>query len=763
MPNLPEDLTGFVGRRNELIQLRKMIESSRLTTLTGVGGVGKTRLALQVARQVKRAFRDGVHLIELDGLDDPSLLTQTVCAALGVTDPGESALLGHVAKLNMMIVLDNCEHLLEPCAVLVDRMLRNAPGLHFLLTSRQSLGIGGEHIFYVSPLSIPAGETVPGSVRDLLAYEAVGLFVERARAAVPEFEVTEDNRAAVSQLCQRLDGIPLAIELAAVRLRMLSPSEIVERLNDRFRFLSLGHGVASPRQVTLSALVSWSFDLLSDREQLLWAQLSIFTGSFDLASAEAVCVDSGLSSEEFLCLLIALVDKSILIREGVRRQGRYRLLETLKQFGRDRLAEFGGETGLHRRHCDHYLRLSETVGATWFGPDQQEWITRIRAEQGNLRAAMEFCLSPDGNARIGLRIVSSLWFYWTATGFLSEGRRWLDQLLRQDAPTGEVRAIALCTGAWMAAAQGDFAAACRLLAECRPLVVGRDDPSWAYARHVEGLVTMLSCELPRALSLFEDAMLQHRKIRDVPGLVNDLVELGALLAVSDEPARAAAFLEEALELCEQSGELWLKSYALAVLAILAWQKNDLAEALALALEGVRLKRVFNDQVGIALCLAVLAWIASSRGDHLRAAVLFGALQQIWKATNATMFANLIDYHETAAERSRLALGAKAFQAAFQSGRDETWDRILDGALGDEEIVRVEVPAAEESAVQLTRREREVAELIAGGRSDKEIAAKLIIAQRTAEGHVQRLLRKLDLTNRAQVAVWVVEQRVTGQL
>ncbi|MGH3392311.1 MAG: ATP-binding protein, partial [Actinomadura sp.] len=398
--------------------------SSRLVTLTGAAGVGKSRLAIQVARDVRRAFPDGVWLVELAKLDDDSLVDSAVAAALELSVSSGRApidvLINYLADKRLLVVLDNCEHLLGACARLMRRLLPEAPGLRVLATSREPLGIGGEQVWLVPPLSVPEPESLRSGTAH--QYEALTLFEERASLVLPGFVLSPENEAVVARLCRRLDGLPLAIELAAVWLRALSVEQILARLQDRFGLLTTGDQTVEARHRTLWAAVEWSFDLCSELERTLWARFSVFSGEFDLDAAEAVCGDDDL---DVLTGIAGLVAKSVLVRDEGGTSARYWMLDTIRHFGAERLATTGEREGLRRRHRDYYLSLAESVEAESRGPQLAEWTARLRAERGNLWAALDYCLTEPGEPRTGMRMAAALWPYWVAGGFVRDGRHWL--------------------------------------------------------------------------------------------------------------------------------------------------------------------------------------------------------------------------------------------------------------------------------------------------------------------------------------------------
>jgi len=760
--NLPAELTSFIGRRREITEIKRLLAASRLVTLTGVGGAGKTRLALRTAADLQRAFTDGVWFVELAALEDQALLSQTIASALGLRERTARwpapALAEYLADKHLLLVLDNCEHLRNACAVLADTVLHTAAGVHILATSRQALGLTGEHIFQVPTMSMPDQEQLPPAA--LGQYEAVNLFVDRAVAVQPGFELTEENAGTIVHICQRLDGIPLAIELTAVRLRALAPNEILDRLEDRFRLLTAGSPGALPRHQTLRALIDWSNTLCSERERLLWARLSVFSGGFSLAAAEAICSGDELDEQDVLGVLAALVDKSIVIAEQHNGEQRFHLLETIRQYGLHRLRTDGAEEALRRRHRDHFADLAERARAEWLGPEQGPWLSRLHDEHGNIRAAFEFCFSEPGEATAGLRMTSALWFFWIATGLTSEGRRWLERGLGLDGQPSRARARALWVCGYLCTIQEDIAAARTVLDQCGPMAgqLGDADAA-AWAVQLEGMTMMSEGDLPRARRLLEEALDRHRATGSDLGTLDASFYLVGVTSLLGDDERAAEVCADAIALCDSLGERWLKSYMLWDRALLAWQHGDGGGAADSALDSLRLAREFNEQWVIAFCLEILAWAAHGEGALRRAARLLGAADRLWRRIGAPLFGmrHLVSVHEAQQQQVRLSLGGKAYDAEFERGVRLRTDDAVGYALEER-------PPASEAAVSarpdeaLTRREREVAHLIADGMSNKEIAAKLVISRRTAEAHVEHILNKLGYTSRAQIAAWVVEQR-----
>ncbi|MEU0883232.1 LuxR C-terminal-related transcriptional regulator [Lentzea sp. NPDC005914] len=724
--------------------MRRLLSESRLVTLTGVGGVGKTRLALKAAAETSRAFRDGVWFVELSGVTDPELVVHTVLEQLGVHDDTvrqhRTVLVEHLRDRQLLMILDNCEHVIEATAGLVDVLLRSVPGLRVLITSRERLGVDGEHLWQVAPLP-----------RD----PALTLFAERAAAVEPGFVVDVGNHEKVTQICVLLGGIPLAIELAAVRLRVLTLDHLLSRLDDTFRVLADGKRGGDPRHQTLQAAVDWSFHLCTRSEQILWARASVFSGTFDLEAAERVCSGDSVAPEEVMHSLSGLVDKSVVVAEQHPSGTRFRLLEPLRQYGLEKLRGAGREQVMRERHREHFIEWAERREKEWFGPVQPQIFSRTRLEHANLRSALDFCFE-EGSER-GVHLASTLWFYWACCGMLGEGRHWLDRALLTPAPDAD-RAKALWVNGYVATLQGDLTASTTMLEECRQYAksVG-DGPALAYATHRLACTYLVGDDLDQADGLFEEAVRLYGKLGTVNShtMLAD-IELAISATFQHDFAAAERLCMRAKTVGEEHGELWAQAYAIYVLALCAWVSGDLARADQLGRECLRIKRSFHDLLGIVLAIEVLAWIAASQGNVVRAATLLGATTEIWQSVGYPMFGSRYfgAPHGECESKTIAALGEQEFRAVFRKGMDLELDDAISFAIGEEhppEPVTV-------VATPLTRREQQVADLIAGGLTNKEIAARLVIARRTAEGHVERILQKLGFTSRAQIATWVTERR-----
>lgn len=766
---IPAEMTSFVGRRRELDEIRRLLESSRLLTLTGPGGIGKTRLATRTAQSKRRAFADGVWVIELGMVTDPSLLPQTVSAALGVPDSSNAsrmeAILDYLAEREALLVLDNCEHLVDECASLVHALLRNADGVRVLATSRQALGIEGEQVFAVPPLTVPNSDAGYEAVESIRRFESVALFVDRAQSINPDFQLDDSTSKFVSQICRDLDGVPLAIELAAVRLRSLSVADIVVRLDNRFQLLSAGHRGSADRQSSLMAMVEWSYELLDEPDRALWARLSVFAGGFDLQAAEAVCCDENLPADSLLTRLHSLVEKSIVVREDTGASSRYRTLETLRQYGDQLLQSAGEKEKWQARHRDWYCTVAAHAVAGWAGHEQLVWTRRLKVERHNIRAAVEYSLRSPADAVTGLRLAVDLRYYWLIHA-VSEGRRHVERLLAA-LPRGPEAEAAQVRGQWLAGwlafYQGDVGAA-RRYAEESAVSAKRlgDDMSHGFAAYVGGLVAECDHDYERARGLLAEAREVHAGMEDRVGMWLATADLGGVLGVLGSLDTGVEITEQAVAQCAEEGARWCQSYLLWILADLRRMQNRPGEAAELLGTIVEINRDFDDPVTIGAALESRSWVAAQHEDPTFAAWLLGAAHATWGNAGISLmqFAEWGREHQRTVELVRQLLGDEEFTRHHRAGTQATPADAIDRVLGD--TLRESVAAQPTSVVpgqveDLTPRELEIVALISQGLTNKKIAQRLVIAQRTAEGHVERILRKLGADSRTQVAAWWISR------
>ncbi|MCT7355346.1 regulator, partial [Streptomyces sp. 15-116A] len=658
--NLPLEPDAFVGREAELAGLRRALDGSRLVTVTGVGGVGKSRLAARAAAAC--APPDGVWRVEMAPLRDPEFLDYAVVEALGLTDhttrsPRE-CLLDHLAERQLLLVLDGFEHLVEACAELVSELLRRAPGLRVLAVGRRALSVSGERLVSLAPLC---------------EEEAVRLLEVRtgqrsADAGEPGVLADEHD---VRELCRRLEGIPLAIELAAGRLGALSPRQLLERLDDRFRLLTGGNRDALPRHRALRTAIGWSHELCTPEERLLWARLSVFAGRFDLEAAEYVCGGDGLPADDVLDVLSALLAQSVVTREDTAAGVGYRMLDTVRAYGADWLAATGDAERLRRRHRDWYLGFATWCELDWFSPRQAEIAARVEAELPNLRSALEQGLADPDEAHLGQYLAGSLWFYWVGCGRLSEGRHWLEQAVRLDSGHEQSRLKALWVLGYVAILQGDTVFALGALQECRREAERAASPTaLAYAEHRTGCLALVTDDMPRAETLLRSALERYAEIGELnSNVLMGQVELAMTRAFQGDLPDAVRLCEDVRRVCEDHGERWARTYALYVLAYAAWSEGELGTARALLGDCLGAAHGFSDLLGSVLSLELLALVTAAEGDAAEAAVLQGAARRMWPSVGLPLFGSAYynGPHELCERTAREELGDERYEECARRG------------------------------------------------------------------------------------------------
>jgi len=753
--------TKFVGRESLLDQIEVVVRTHRLVTLVGPGGIGKTRLSLELGRRVLDSFADGVAFVALDAVQDPGDVAWRAAAAVQASDqstrPATEHVVRHLANKTLLLIVDNCEHVLDAAAELVLAVLDGCPDVHVLATSLGPLGLSHERVMTVPPLDIPDPDA---DVEEIAASDAVGLLVQRAAQTGARLTVTRENRAEIVDLCRHLDGMPLAIELAAVRLRSLSVSDVLARLDERFSLLRGGRDAVGRHQ-TLTALVDWSFDLCTPDEQLLWRRLSVFMDGCDLAAAESVCGFGELDSRFVVDLLDNLVAKSIVQADPMATSMRYRMLVTIREYG-TRIAQRAGEwDDLRRRHRDLFLHRAQDMVQHWPGPRQARSMRAMRTERANIVAALEWSLSlPDEQPRAA-ELAALLRYQWVTGRYLSDGRYRLERVLAAPGVVGRIRGEALWVAAWVALIQGDHDAGDAHLAELAALATALDDALLrARANHWGALSLLFHGRAAEAATLFEAAIATFRAVGDVADWQIALFQFGLSRLYSGEADAALASQTELIALSDANGETWCKAYALWVRGLTLYHQGDLMGARASATASLAIQDDFHDGVCIAHTLLLLSSVAAAAGDHARTARFQGAADALWDSIGTSI----------EAFGPGMAGDAAAARAAARRGLGEDeWNRLhsltTQRAPGELlEWARAEAAALTLASgrvaprlpgVRLTGRESEVAHLLARGLSNKDIAAALTISTRTAEGHVESVLKKLGATSRSQAAAVIV--------
>ena len=761
--NLPAETSSFVGRERELSEVRALLAGTRLLTLTGPGGCGKTRLALRAAREAAGGF-GGAWWVELASLSDPGLVEQAVAGALGVREAPGRSLLGACAERlgsgGALLVLDNCEHLVGACAALAEALLRACPDLKVLATSREALGVAGETVWPVPALSLPPPEEAadPGA---LARYEATRLFLERAAAAAPGFGLTERSAAEVSRVCRRLDGIPLAIELAAARTRVLSVGQIAERLEGALRLLTGGSRTASPRQRTLRATMDWSYGLLPEGERALFRRLAAFSGGFTLEAAEEVCSGEGVERGEVLDLLSRLVDKSLVVVDRRGGEPRYGLLETVRQYGRERLEESGEGAAVAHRHARCFLRLAEEAGRGMLGPRQTAWLGRLEREHANLRAALAW-FREEGEAERGLGMAAALVRFWWYRGYYSEGRAWLEGFLELPGAreAGAVRARALhALGAliyrsadW---AGGDAEVVRSRLEESLEIYRGLpgEEPRVAAVLRDLGRLSAQTGDRETARSFLEESLRLDRRSGDEHGLALSRSYLGLLYLLGGDLEAAREHLEAGLEALRRVGDPEEVRTCLWFLIMLACERGDAAAARAHAARMVEGASLLQYRYAAPLVLHAYARLAVEEGRPARALRLAGAADRLGRSIGTSVGPALRDFLRRGLEPAWAALGEERGRAAFEAGRALSLREAAAYAFE-------EGPRGEErgpAGAPLTPRELEVLRLVGEGMTDAQVAGRLFVSTRTVNAHLRSILRKLGVRSRA-AAVRLAQER-----
>lgn len=811
--NLPVQLSDFIGREKETVEVQKLLSDHRLVTLTGAGGSGKTRLSIKVANELLDIFEQGVWFIRFAPLSDSELVPQAVASVLGVSEkkkrPIFDTLIGHLKELQSLLIFDNCEHLIDACAKLAEKLLQNCPNIKILSTSREPLGIPSEVTWSVPPMSLPERQPwrdTKSGQNALSVYrvsESVQLFLNRAVLVTPDFELTTDNGAWVAEICRRLDGMPLAIELAAARVRALSVRQIAERLDDRFNLLTGGSRTAPARHQTLSATLDWSYALLSEVECRVLQRLSVFSGGATMEAAESVCAGEGVEVAEVLDALSHLVDKSLVTADKPGRgETRYRLLETIRQYALEKLSEAGEADISRNHHLNFFIQWAEMAEPHLDKPEQVEWLERYEAEHDNLRAALEWCNDDQKRSEAGLRLAAACGRFWRLHSYLSEGRKRLSTALSRAGGHGRTitHARVLTFISNITYLQSDYPAM-RPLAE-RALSIWRELGEagrfgTAITLDMLGELATEEGDYVQAPVLFKEALEIFRELNNLRGIGGIHMQLGWVAIRTGDLEQAKIHLEEFLSLTQQIGDKTYLSFAFSGLGEVAVRQGEYERAASLLGQSLALNRERGDKWGIGTSLGSLGWAALRQQDFKRMKEMLGESLVVrletsdkggiaWcleKLAEAKYEQSQLDeaakiFGHAAALRApigsvidpadqpdhiriisdlRSALGEDAFAALWAEGETMTLEEIIEIALAETETIAEPIRAEKEKFGGLTPREREVAMLIAQGKSNREIAEAMTVGIKTIETYITRILNKLGFTSRVQIATWAMEK------
>jgi len=757
--NLPAEATSFIGRRHELAEVRRKLSDARLVSLVGPGGVGKSRLAVRIGSDLERGFRDGAWMVELADVREAGLVNSAVMGALDLRDQAATEplplLLAYLKDRQLLLLVDNCEHLLAAAADLVADVLRAAPGVRVIATSREPLSVDGEHVIPVPPLALPSSQQAE-PISQLRENEAVMLFMQRAAAASGSFELTDSNRAAVVEMCRRLDGLPLAIELAAVRTRVLTVEQIRNRLNNRFDLLTAGGRAALPRHQTLRTTIEWSHELLSPAERALLRRLCVFAGRFTLEDVEAVCTSDDVPAAHALEWLSSLVDKSLVMKEDVRGVACYRLHETMREFASLKLLEAGEEQLAGERTTEYYRsRCRELLGESRYR--LAEWLDWMDLEIDNIRAVLGHCVAGRDSVR-GIDLATAVGWYWI-TRATTEGTRWLDDLAAIGPGQPEAQFWAYFLRGFLAVLKADSTAAGpaieRAVATARNLA---QPILLSQALSMASIAANFAGDRAAALRLLDEAAQVTGPLDDYPAQITLLQAraLNGFFGGDIEALNAAA--SEGVRLSRGVGDLYSLEMMLNNRGGTALLAGDLQAAKNFYLEALKIARRIDDRVAQYALLDGLGCVVASFGEARLAARLLGAAETIRTQAGARLIPILAPLIAQAEDAAKAAIGASRFESEVTAGKRLTRDDAIRLALGEPTPVVASAASNGEGSAALGKREADVARLVAEGLSNKQIGTRLFISERTVDSHVRSILNKLGVNSRAQIAAWIAASR-----
>jgi predicted ATPase/DNA-binding CsgD family transcriptional regulator len=747
--NLPEELTSFLGREAELALLRGDLAKHRMVTVTGPGGMGKTRIALHLGAELVDTFPDGVWRIDLAALVDPGLVVNEVAQQLMIREVAGVDLLqtvcSHLEAWTSLLILDNCEHLVEQSAALADTLLAGCPGVKILATSRQPTGATRERVWRLPPLSLAPAQ-------DLRESEAFRLFVDRAWPSQAPGKVDAARSATIGLICRSLEGIPLAIELAAARARVMSVDELLVRLDDRLKVLTGGRG-AVPRHQTMRATMDWSYQLLDAQERTLFRRLSVFAGGFTLREVEEICTGDGVAPEDVMDLLARLLEKSLVMSVEVGDQeSPMRMLATLRHYAEDRLEEAGEDIAYARRHAEHFLRVAEQARELQNSPQHAGRLDLLEGELDNLRAAL--AASQELSAELNFGLASALLAFWDERGYVTEGSDWLDRALATWVGETGLRAGALEAAGWLAQRRGDYDRAADYF-EDSIRIAGAAGANSVLARSLRNLalVRVLRGDGQGALPLVKEAFDLAEELGDLPGTAGALLVMALATYFEGDVEQARVYAEQSLAKHREVGDEKVAAFLLACLAMLALNHHDLGTARKDLRESLKISQQLREKVDVAFVLESCARLAAETSDPARAIRLAASAAAVRRAAGAPSAPIWTVMVEATLGPAREAVGSSTAETVAGEGGALTLDQALDQALAW--LDSSSRPAARPGP--LTQREREIAGLVGRGLRNREIAERLFLSVRTVDAHVEHIRDKLDFHSRAQIAAWAVAE------
>ena len=803
MTNLPVQLTSFIGRESALVELRHRLSRARLLTLSGPGGCGKTRLALQLAGELTADFPDGLWFVDLVPLADSSLVAQKVMSAAGVREQADRSaqetLVGFFATKRSLLVLDNCEHLIGAVAGLVDVLLRTTVELTVLTTSRETLRLTGEVVWPVSPLSVPSEDQMR-TVEEIRACEAVRLFTDRAALSRPEFILTNENATAVAAICRQLDGLPLAIELAAPRIASLSPTQFLARLGDGLNLVSRSSRTAPAKQQTLEATFDWSYQLLNERERMLFRRLGVFAAPFSLEAIEAVCSGEGIAADDALYLLGELVEKSLVVAEhGTGDEIYYRLLETIRRYALSRLHDLDEHHYVQQRLAQFCASVAEHARERLHSPDALLWMDLLDDQEDNLRSVLGWCETND--PATGLKLASMLVEYWDLRGRLTEGRKWLAEFLSLNQAGDEARANALAGAGLLAWRQGDNASAQNHYEAC--LAIGRSTGNRELeARGLRGLgdavlglgeygradalcreslaifraigdaaetaqtlsrlgnAAFNQTDRAKSIPFYEESLALYRRLGDRVGIANQLWSLSTVRLLAGEIATGRLLVEECLDIRTEIKDVLGVPYARILVGYAAMHVGDLLTGQLELCAGLSRMQELGDRWGIAVTLQFMSGLAVFASKWADAVRLAGASEAVRASIGAQPLPSVQSVAEPWLADARRRLQTPEADRAYREGLRMTTDSAVGFALSLFEPNQMRVALAGVVVRGLSRRELQVATLVSEGHTNREIGKSLFISERTVDNHVEHILEKLQFRSRAQIGAWLAKASQT---